>query len=1128
MKFDEFANLHVHSTFSTFDGLGQPEDFAKYAKELNQSSLALTDHGTVSGLLKHFQACKNNDIKPLMGCECYFTLDHAKKIKNNYHMTIIAKSDKGYSNLMKLITEANVNGFYYRPKIDIKSLLKYKEDLIIMSGCQASIFYQYAIVQDKKPEAIKLLKLFKKHFKDFYLEIQPHKQGCQEKVTEFAFKVNKKLGIPLVLTIDTHYPRPEDDKTQWILRKIKIQDASLEQYAGMHLHNRESAEKLWYKNYDHNCAEALDNTVKIANMCDVKLDFGNLLDLEWNGEDRTRRLKRLAKEGLKRIGKYNDETYRKQLAHEIDVVCYHGFEDVFLATEDMCTWSNQNGIQTGPGRGSGVGSLLTYCLGISKVDPLENHLLFERFLRKDKKKMPDIDVDFDSRYRDKVFEYLNKRHAGNCAQVISYGKYMIKNLINDIVKVYNRDKERISVQEKNKVTFLIEECINKKMDFMDEPKLKRYVYMKHFVKLFKNIRYYGTHASGVAICKDMTNYVALIRKGNDFVTCYDLGDLETLGILKMDVLGLKTISICTMIEEVTKTTWTDKCLTSPMVYSRYSSLQDLEGMFQFNSRSAREVVAQVEPNNLEELTACSALNRPAPLRLGVVEDYADAKRGMIDTTKKWYKHSKDTYGCLIYQEQVMKTVVEVAGLGWDLADKIMKDLKPVITKKEPLFVAFVEGAMKHSKMKRKDAEDLYIQMVRYLFNKCLDGDEVIKRQGFNISIAEMYRIKNDKDYAFTNGHRSLWYKYNIKGYGYCLSMNENKRLVKNEIVDIRYQGVKKTYEVELENGNKIKCTMNHKFPTPKGEFKLEDLKVGNRLYINAGYEEQKYKCKTMFGELRDGYNSKKGKMGFQKKLTNNALLVFDNYRKRMEANNCLCELCKNKIGKELHHIDNDHDNNCIDNFQWLCVSCHKKVHYKKHNRKKWLEKGLLVKTSKIISIKYVGEKDVYDVEVDNPYHNFLTKNNIITSNSHATAYTYLSCYQMYQMIKYPLESLWSLMVNAGSEDERKKYEIKAAKKGIVILLAHVNGPVTHKIMTVDGQTCIQQGTSTIKGVGLGTAEAINANGPYKSLNEIKAAIPKRTLRSNVITALDDYGSLIFNKNTWMDRCINYNIHLHES
>src|SRR4030042_1555016 len=409
MSYDKFVNLHNHTTFSTFDGMCLSEDFVKYAVELNQKALAITDHGTVSGLLKHFKSCKDANINPLMGCECYFTLDHTKKIKNNYHMTIIAKSDKGYSNLMGLMTEENVN--------------------------------------------------------DFYLEIQPHEQGTQRKVNEFAFMINKKLGIPLVITCDSHYPRPEDAKTQWLLRKTKMPDATLEHYAGMHLHSRESVSKLWYKYYLNDIKEALNNTVKIADMCDVKLDFGNLLDLEWGGEDRTKRLKRLAIEGLKRLGLDNDIKYRKQLKHEVEVVIYHGFEDVFLATEDMVTWANSNGIQTGPGRGSGVGSLLAYCLAITKVDPLENSLLFERFLRKDKKKMPDIDVDFDSRFRDKVFEYLNKRHSGNCAQVINYGKYMIRNLFNDIIKVYNKDKEIISLQEKNRVTSILQEAYDQSIQF---------------------------------------------------------------------------------------------------------------------------------------------------------------------------------------------------------------------------------------------------------------------------------------------------------------------------------------------------------------------------------------------------------------------------------------------------------------------------------------------------------------------------------------------------------------------------------------------------------------------------------------------------------------------------------------
>lgn len=858
MGYDRFVNLHNHTTFSTFDGCGLPEDFAIEAKKLKQYALAITDHGVVSGLLKHFDACKENDIKPILGCEAYFTLDHTKKIKNNYHMTILAKSDRGYSNLMKLITEANVNGFYYRPKIDIKSLLKYKEDLIILSGCQASIFYQYAINLDKREKAIKLLKQFQKNFKDFYLEIQPHVEGIQKKVNSFAFQMNAEYDIPLVLTIDSHMPNKSYYKAQYILRKVKMENAFLEQYHRMWLHTRKTAEEWWYENYQYDCTEALNNTVRIAKMCDVKLDFGNLLDLKWP-EDRTKRLRRLAVKGLKDLKLDKNKEYKDRLKKEVKVVEHHGFEDVFLATEDMVTWANDNGIQTGPGRGSAAGSLLSYCLGISKVDPVKYNLLFERFLRMDKKKMPDIDVDFDSRFRDKVFEYLNKRHEGNCAQVISYGKYMIRNLFNDIVKVYNRNKERITPQEKNKCISLIQETLDNNNKLMDNKILRSKPYVRIFNKLYKNVRYYGTHASGVAICKNMTNYIALVRKGQDFVTCYDLEDLEKLGILKMDVLGLKTISIISMIEEKTGTEWTDKCLTNPTVYSRYASLQDLDGMFQFNSRTARQVLEEVKPDNLEELTACSSLNRPAPLKLGVVQDFKEAKDGLIDHTNVWYEHSKETYGCLIYQEQVMQTVREIAGFSWDLADKTIKNLGTDDKHYDMVKQEFIKGTMKISKMSKDKAEDLHNQMVRYLFNK-----------------------------------------------------------------------------------------------------------------------------------------------------------------------------------------------------------------------------------------------------------------------SHALSYTFLSCYQMYLLIKYPLESMWALLINEHVEENRRKYESVAIRKGIVILLAHVNGPSDYKIVDLDGQNVIQQGLAQIKGVGLGTAKIISEKGPYTSLEQMQDIIPKRILRKNVIEALQNYGALTFNKDIWYNRCVDYN------
>ena len=856
MKYDKFVNLHHHDTYSTFDGCGQPEEAAEYVAELNQYALAQTNHGNVTGLLKHYYACKEVGIKPILGCEIYFVLDSLVKDRKSYHMTILCKNDEGYSNLMKMITEANETGFYYKPRVDVKNLLNHSDNLVILSGCQNSIIYQYYIEGHQSIAEKIAVKLYKNT--DFYLEIQPHNIAKQREANKFAYYLNSKYGIPLVMTCDSHYARPSDARAQFVLRKVKFDDAKLEDYAGLHLHSRKSVEKFWYSNYNEDCTNALDNTVKIAKKCDVKLDFDNLLDLEWNGEDRDVRLKRLALNGLKRIGKFKDKIYRKRLAHEISVVIYHGFEDVFLATEDMVTWANNNGIQTGPGRGSGVSSLLAYCLGITKVDPIEYDLLFERFLRKDKKKMPDIDVDFDSRYRDKVFRYLNNRHVGSCAQVISYGRYQARNLMNDIAKVFNIDDK-----EKKVVTSLILETISKGIDVLHEPKLKKYTYVKYFAKLFKNVKYFGTHASGVAICKDMTKYVALVRKGQDYVTCYDLNDLEMLGILKMDVLGLNTISITKMVEEKTGCKFKKSCLEDEVVYSRFSSL-DCRGIFQFNSRTAREVLTKVSPDNILELSACSALNRPAPLKLGVIDDYVDGKEGLLDKNKLWYKHSKDSFGCLIYQEQVMKTVREVAGFNWDLADKTIKNLGSGDRFYKFVKEEFIKGAIKTSNMSKEEAEELHLQMVRYLFNK-----------------------------------------------------------------------------------------------------------------------------------------------------------------------------------------------------------------------------------------------------------------------SHAVAYTVLSAYQMWQMVYYPLESIWAILANSNTDDGRKEYEKLAVEKGFVVLLAHVNGKADYSISKLDGKKVLMQGIKHVKGVGANTANIIEENGPYKNVAEMKARIEKRVLRKNVLEALEEYGSLLFKRTPYIERCIEYNTALLE-
>lgn len=706
---DKFVHLHVHNEFSLFDGYGKAAEVASHVAKLGQPAVALTNHGNVCGLIQHFNACRSHGIKPILGVEAYFVPNALEKKRNHTHLTILVKDDEGYKNLMRLVSEANDIGYYYVPRVDFAMLKKYAKGLIILTGCTNSLFSKV-----DAQVAIRLVKEFKS-LTDTFIEVQPHTLGNQKELNEKAVYVSNKTKAPLVMTMDAHYISKEDALTHMYMRRLHRPEAAIDDYKGLYLHPRKAMKLMWEKNYGHLCKadKLLDITLDIANACNVTLDFGPMSPkLDW-GMPAKEKLTRLAVEGLKRRGLYKKQ-YVERLKHELDVVFDLGFEDIFLICWDVVNWAHNNGIRTGFGRGSVCGSLLAYAIGLTEVDPLIYGTVFERFLRKDKKKMPDIDTDFDKRYRHRVFEYVSERFGG--VPVVTYGRYKVRNLVNDLSKALNIDPSDKSFFS-TRLYSIIEESGSIEDMWNDPEVVKRdkYGLLKHFSKLYDSIRYFGQHASGIAVGNNITDYVALFRRGGKLLTSYDLKDLETLNILKIDVLGLDTVSVIAEAEEQAGIETDLSAIDDPVIYERFSA-GDTTGVFQFESYGAREVLKRVEPKNIFELIACNALNRPAPIRLGVLDNYVEGKKGMVNKNDILYKYASETYGAVIYQEQVMTICRGLAGMSWQDADKVMKKLDPVLDPNDELYLKFVDGAVKNG-VKKSDAKRIYQNMTKYLFNK---------------------------------------------------------------------------------------------------------------------------------------------------------------------------------------------------------------------------------------------------------------------------------------------------------------------------------------------------------------------------------------------------------------------------
>lgn len=719
---DRFVHLHRHDQFSLYDGLGKAEQAAKHTANIGQPALALTNHGSVCGLIQHYNACKEVGIKPILGIEGYFvpSLEKSKDKRKSYHLTLLVKSDKGYKNLMQLVTESNINGFYYKPRFDLKMLEKYHKGLIVLSGCQAGFIAQnlyYDKPEVAKKFAKKMLAIFGD---DFYIEVQPHDINGQIEYNRLLIEFAESLKIPIVMTSDAHYVTKDDYETQAMMRQFKT---SFGGYYDAYIMTRKEMLETWRKNHDiGNPKEYINNTLEIAEKCNVKLDFGSLMPRIDFGIDSKKYLKHLAIQGLKDKDKWS-EKYKHRLKKELDVVFGKGFEDYFLICWDIINWAKNNGVSTDFGRGSVGGSLLAYALGITQVDPLIHNTVFERFLRPDKTTTPDIDMDFDKRYRDKVFAYIEQRFPNRTAPIITYGLYKTKNLINDLARAYNMDQK----DKEQMVKQITDICGDdpKEIDFKElyKDKILRKINNKytniltHFSKLYGQICYYGKHASGVAICgKPINKYVGLMKSHNTLVTSYNLKEIEKLGILKMDILGLETVSVVSTVEEITGVKFDESMLNDKKVFKAFRK-GETDGIFQFEKDGAKELLRRVKPRNFEELVACNALNRPAPLKLGVVDGYIDAKNGNLDKNTLWYKYTKETYGTIIYQEQVMKICRGLANMDWADTDKVMKSLrKSTVEEDDPLFKKFVEGAVKNG-IDRNVAEELFDNMTKYLFNK---------------------------------------------------------------------------------------------------------------------------------------------------------------------------------------------------------------------------------------------------------------------------------------------------------------------------------------------------------------------------------------------------------------------------
>lgn len=747
MFHSDFVHLHVHTQYSLLDGACLIKNLVDAARRMKMPALAITDHGNMFGAIEFYQTCMQNGVKPIIGCEIYVA-PNSRFDKTIYtggetsnHLILLAKDEEGYKNLTRIVSIGYLEGFYYKPRIDREVLAEYSGGLMALSSCLKSEFARLAL-EGKEEKVIELAGRYQDILgKDnFYFELQDNLIPEQKKVNETLIKLGKRLDIGIVATNDVHYITKDSAKAHEALLCIQTQ-TTLDDPNHMRLQTDQfylkSPEEM--KALFKDTPEAISNTIKITERCNLELDFSKTYLPHYSVPEGTTRegyLRALCEEGLKNRYKVVTPEIKERIEHEENVINKAGYTSYFLIAWDFVNYAKSKGIAVGPGRGSAAGSIVSYCLGITDIDPLKHNLLFERFLNEDRVTMPDIDIDFCYERRGEVIDYVIQKYGqDNVAQIITFGTMAARAVIRDVGRVMN-----IPYGDVDKIAKLVPVDPNMTLELAleQEPELgtlyKKDPLVKELIDTSRHLegltRHASTHAAGVVISEDpLTNHVPLFRTGDGQIsTGYAMTSLEKIGLLKMDFLGLRTL---TVIQETLKIvnrvnrmdlTVEDISMDDAKTFKLLSRAQTM-GIFQLESSGMRDLLKKLKPEKFEDIVALLALYRPGPIGSGMLDDFMKRKHGEIDVA---YDHPllesilKETYGIIVYQEQVMMIVSSLAGFSLSQADL----LRRAIGKKTPEIMdqqrrAFIEGAVKN-RIDRRIAERIFSlieHFAGYGFNK---------------------------------------------------------------------------------------------------------------------------------------------------------------------------------------------------------------------------------------------------------------------------------------------------------------------------------------------------------------------------------------------------------------------------
>ncbi|MCD6407748.1 DNA polymerase III subunit alpha, partial [bacterium] len=750
---DEFVHLHIHTEYSLLDGMCRIKDVASLAHQYKMRGLAITDHGTMAGVVKFYQTVKEKGLKPIIGCEMYIAPGSRfeKKAKREqpsaFHITLLAKDNTGYKNLMKLSTLSYLEGFYYKQRIDKELLAQNSNGIIGLSGCLHGEI-NYYIQQDEMEKAIEIAGIYQDIFgkENFYLELMDNGLENQKKVNRALIEIGKKIGAKLVATNDCHYLRKEDAFAHEVLLCIqtlsKIEDKDRFRF---------ETDQLYFKTPDEmkkafsEIPEAIKNTVEISEMCNVFIDFQQYHLPKFtppDGKTPDEYLEELIKKGLEeklnikaeKLSPDEKNEVIRRASYEFEIIKKMGFSSYFLIIQDFVNEAKRRGIRVGPGRGSAAGSLVSYLLGITEINPLAYNLIFERFLNPERVSLPDIDVDFCDRRRDEVIQYIREKYGEkNVAQIGTYGTMAARAVVRDVGRALG-----MSYSEVDRIAKLISPepgtSLEEEVKFNVE--IKKLIETDERIKSLFDLslkleglaRHSSIHAAGIVITENpVYEYAPLFRgpKG-EIATQYEMESVEKIGLLKVDILGLKTLSVIedtiNLVKERKGIEIKDFPLEDEKTYQLLSRGES-EGVFQLESKGMQRLLKEIQPQRFEDIIAVLALYRPGPMKSGMLRQYIERKK---DPSKIKYDHPllepilKSTYGVILYQEQVIQIANELANFSLGEADALRKAMgKKIPAEMEKNREKFINGA-KANGVSEKIAEKIFNQISEfagYGFNK---------------------------------------------------------------------------------------------------------------------------------------------------------------------------------------------------------------------------------------------------------------------------------------------------------------------------------------------------------------------------------------------------------------------------